>query len=68
MKPIHKFNNGMGATLCNGCYVILKVDFTKDLFCEDCNKLYNELQLQFDSDHRCLEALRDIKNKELDKL
>jgi len=53
----------MGATLCNGCYVILKVDFTKDLFCEDCNKLYNDLRLQFDSDHRCLEALRDIKNK-----
>ena len=36
LKPIHKFNNGMGATLCNECYIIISEGLTEELFCEKC--------------------------------
>ena len=37
LKPIHKFNNGNGATLCNCCRTIISVgDPVDELFCEDC--------------------------------
>lgn len=36
--PIHKFNNGNGATLCNNCFVIINEGFSNKLFCEDCIK------------------------------
>jgi hypothetical protein len=36
MKPIHKFNNGRGATLCHSCSVIISEGMTKDLYCEKC--------------------------------
>jgi hypothetical protein len=49
MKPIHKLNNGRGATLCHTCSVIITTGLTKDLYCEKCkpkqeqdNKLYSE--------------------------
>ena len=32
-KPIHKFNNGNGATLCNICSKIINTGFTKELYC-----------------------------------
>ena len=35
MKPIHKFNNGNGATLCHCCSRIISIGFTKDLYCSD---------------------------------
>ena len=35
IKPIHKFNNGVGATLCNECSVIISLGNTDDLYCED---------------------------------
>lgn len=35
MKPIHKFNNGIGATLCNECSKIITEGFTEDLYCEE---------------------------------
>jgi len=38
LKPIHKFNNGNGATLCHECNVIIGVGFLKDLLCEECKK------------------------------
>jgi hypothetical protein len=38
MKPIHKFNNGNGATLCHKCSVIISVGLTDDLYCKDCRK------------------------------
>jgi hypothetical protein len=38
MKPIHKFNNGRGATLCNQCSVIISVGLTDDLYCNKCRK------------------------------
>ncbi len=33
MKPIHKFNNGNGATICYCCSKIISVGFTDDLYC-----------------------------------
>ena len=34
MKPIHKFNSGIGATLCNICRTIITESLTEDLYCE----------------------------------
>ena len=37
MKPIHKFNNGRGATLCHLCSVIITTGkLTNDLYCDRC--------------------------------
>jgi hypothetical protein len=35
MKPIHKFNGGVGATLCNECSKIISEGMTDDLFCDE---------------------------------
>jgi hypothetical protein len=35
MKPIHKFNDGRGATLCHKCRKIITEGMTDDLFCEE---------------------------------
>jgi hypothetical protein len=43
MKPIHKFNNGRGATICNQCSVIITTGLTDDLYCKECNKYRKEL-------------------------
>jgi hypothetical protein len=32
-NPIHKFNNGKGATLCNKCSKIISTGLTKELYC-----------------------------------
>jgi len=43
MKPIHKFNNGRGAMLCNKCRTIISTGpATKELYCDRC---LNELNL-----------------------
>jgi len=36
IKPIHKFNNGNGATLCNTCSIIISAGLTDDLYCSKC--------------------------------
>lgn len=38
MKPIHKFNNGIGATICNHCSAIISIGLTDDLYCDKCRK------------------------------
>jgi hypothetical protein len=39
VKPIHKFNNGRGAMLCNNCRTIISTGpATKELYCEKCEK------------------------------
>lgn len=35
-KPIHKYNNGVGATLCHDCGVIISERLTHDLRCYKC--------------------------------
>jgi hypothetical protein len=34
MEPIHKFNSGMGATLCNICNTIITPFLTDELYCD----------------------------------
>lgn len=36
MKPIHKFNNSRGATLCHKCSIIISTGLTQDLYCDTC--------------------------------
>lgn len=36
LQPIHKFNGGNGATLCNECRVVITEGFTDDLYCRTC--------------------------------
>jgi hypothetical protein len=38
MKPIHKFNNGNGATICCKCSVIISTGHTDDIHCKECRK------------------------------
>lgn len=38
MKPIHKFNNGNGATICCKCSVMISTGITDDLHCKECRK------------------------------
>jgi hypothetical protein len=44
-KPIHKFNNGRGATLCGKCHVIISEGITEELYCEKC-KPKQEIKLE----------------------
>jgi len=36
MKPIHKLNGGIGATLCHLCSIIITTGLTQDLYCDKC--------------------------------
>lgn len=36
MKPIHKFNNGEGATLCYSCYSIINLGWSDAMLCDKC--------------------------------
>ncbi len=58
MKPIHKFNNGNGATLCNSCHVIIETGLTDDLLCYACNVDYN--RLMFEAAEEVLQAVKEI--------
>jgi hypothetical protein len=44
LTPIHKFNSGLGATLCNECYVIISEGLTEELFCEKCKPKQETLE------------------------
>jgi hypothetical protein len=35
-KPNHKYNGGLGATLCHHCKVIITTGLTEDIYCQDC--------------------------------
>jgi len=38
-KPIHKFNNGLGAMICNYCRAIISIGKkTKAILCDQCKK------------------------------
>ena len=36
VKPIHKFNGGNGATLCNNCRAIIAEGLTEQVYCKKC--------------------------------
>ena len=35
-KPHHKYNGGLGATLCHNCRVIINTGFSDRLYCDTC--------------------------------
>jgi hypothetical protein len=41
-KPIHKFNNGYGATICNKCSVVITVGHVHKLYCDKCEIINKE--------------------------
>ncbi len=59
LKPIHKFNNGNGATLCNECSVIINVGFSDEVLCEEC-----KIKHTFDSENHSDDYLNDQNGKE----
>ncbi len=44
IKPIQKFNNSRGATLCHSCSVIISEGLTKELYCEKCKPKQETLE------------------------
>jgi hypothetical protein len=40
MKPIHKFNGGRGATLCNKCNATIAEAWVDELLCYQCKKTH----------------------------
>ena len=60
-NPIHKFNNGKGATLCGECYVIISEGLTEDLYCGKCkpNRWLNSLVESWQKRQREYEALAE---------
>ena len=62
LKPIHKFNNGNGATLCNCCRVIISTGKpTDEVLCEQCEPFVKAYANQ-----RVIEELNDIASNEYD--
>ena len=68
MKPIHKFNGGNGATLCNACSVIIETGLTDTLMCSSCTADYRVLANTFDSEHRALQAVKEIAEERINNL
>jgi hypothetical protein len=38
IKPLHKFNNCEGATICNNCRGVINLGFTDTLYCNKCKE------------------------------
>lgn len=50
MKPIYKFNNGQGATLCRLCRTIITTGkMTPDLYCDKCKDERVKTEQEFNS-------------------
>jgi hypothetical protein len=56
MKPIHKFNSGIGATLCHKCSKIISEGFTDDLYCEEHGGVPNKFVLTRKKDGKVIEG------------
>jgi hypothetical protein len=74
MKPIHKWNSGYLATLCNQCSIIITTGHTDDLYCEECNNHREKLLIEIMKEDEDLglyieqmdllkETLKQFKNK-----
>ena len=51
MNPIHKFNNGRGAMLCNGCRTIISTGpKTEELFCDKCKQIEHIIDIMRSDD------------------
>ena len=53
MKPIYKFNNGNGTTLCHLCRTIITTGkMTNDLYCDRCLKERVKTEEEFNAIHK----------------
>lgn len=60
-KPIHKFNNGNGATICGLCRTIITVGKpTNDLYCDKCLNRIVKIEEEFNT----LKKFHDQMDKE----
>jgi O-methyltransferase involved in polyketide biosynthesis len=74
MEPIHKFNNGRGAMLCNICRTIISTGpATKELYCEKCKPKQESLvermiplQLKYNLDMMKQETLEEVAENYVD--
>jgi predicted Fe-S protein YdhL (DUF1289 family) len=60
MKPIHKLNNGRGATLCHTCSVIITTGLTEELYCEKCKPKQDEIMERFIANAKQQETLEEV--------
>lgn len=60
MKPIHKFNNGQGATLCHKCSCIISLGHTDDLYCKECKQKQNKKLYSEEEVYIILEKFRNL--------
>ena len=66
MNPIHKLNNGNGATLCNTCHVIIETGLTEALLCDECNITYNRLMIE--ATKGVLQAVKEMAEERIAKV
>lgn len=63
MKPIHKYNNGNGATICNGCRTIISTGpKTEEVLCEKCKEnmtLKKKFKLPIDANNKINDYVAD---------
>ena len=51
MEPIHKFNNGRGAMLCNKCRTIISTGpKTEELYCDKCKQKNHIIKIMKDDE------------------
>ena len=43
IKPIHKYNGGIGATLCHRCRIIITTGLSEALYCSSCLEKNNRI-------------------------
>ena len=67
MKPIHKINGGLLATLCNQCRCIISLLHTEDLYCKECKEHRKELlQEDYDRSYQPI-SLSDVDKETLEQ-
>lgn len=65
MKPIHKFNNGQGATLCHQCNCIISAGLTDDIYCELCNEHRKKILIEIMNEDEALGLYIEQMEKEV---
>jgi hypothetical protein len=59
MKPIHKFNNEDGATLCRSCYNIITLGWSDEVICGKCKGYIESKSAKEQKEWKDLENLID---------
>lgn len=61
MEPIHKFNNGRGAMLCNKCRTIISTGpKTEELYCDKCKPKQDKIMERFIANAKQQETLEEV--------